>query len=62
VEGISGWHYSGDPWGPLYFCGCCHDNEGSELMPLHEWRSVDELKFLGITLLILLALCAIIGT
>ena len=26
---------------------------------MHEWRSVDEMKFLGIVLLCLLTLCAI---
>ena len=62
MEGVSGWHYSDNPLGPLYFCCGSHDYAGGELMPLHEWRSVDELKFLGITLLLLLALCAIIGT
>ena len=31
VEGVSGWHYSSDPLGPLYFCGCCPFDEGSNL-------------------------------
>ena len=57
MEGISGWHHSDNPLGPLYFCCGSYDDESGKRMMQKDID--DAIGILGMMLITFMVLCAI---